>query len=280
MVNSNFPYQLTISLVVYNNNINSLLPLINSIKTITVPVILIVSDNSENDNLKTFFEENNAHYIFNQANLGYGKAHNIAIQYGENLAPYHLVINPDVSINENCIEQCLEFLQNNKNIGLLIPKTFYPTGQTQIVCNLLPTPFDLILRRFIPQILKPLFEKSAANYELKTKDLNLPMYVNNIHGCFLLMPHEVLKKVGLFDEHFFMYLEDTDLSRRISNEFDAIYYPYASIIHSFEKGSYKNLKLLFYHIQSAIYYFTKWGWIFDKNRKIKNNIVLNQLQTK
>ena len=280
MVNNNFPYQLTISLVVYNSSIKSLLPLINSIKTISIPVTLIVSDNSEKDTLKTFFEENNAHYIFNQANLGYGKAHNIAIKYGEKLAPYHLVINPDVSINENCIELCLDFLQNNKNIGLLIPKTFYPNGQTQIVCNLLPTPFDLILRRFIPKFLKPLFQKSAANYELKSKDLNLPMYVNNIHGCFLLMPHEVLKKIGLFDEKFFMYLEDTDLSRRISNEFDVIYYPYASIIHSFEKGSYKNLKLLIYHVQSAIYYFTKWGWIFDKNRKIKNNIVLNQLQTK
>jgi hypothetical protein len=122
--------------------------------------------------------------------------------------------------------------------------------------------------------------KSAANYELKSKNLNLPMFVNNIHGCFLLMPHKVLKKVGLFDEKFFMYLEDIDLSRRISNDFDAIYYPYASIIHSFEKGSYKNKKLLIYHIQSAIYYFTKWGWFFDKDRKIKNKIVLNQLQTK
>lgn len=275
---NNFPYQLSISLVVYNSSIHSLLPLINSIKLISVPVKLIVSDNSEKDDLKVFFEQNSAHYIFNNANLGYGKAHNIAIKYGNKLAPYHLVINPDVSFNENCIELCLNYLEINKNIGLLIPKTFYPNGQTQIVCNLLPTPFDLILRRFVPGFLNSFFVKSAANYELKSKNLNLPMYVNNMHGCFFLMPHKVLEKVGLFDEKFFMYLEDIDLSRRISNEFDAIYYPYASIIHSFEKGSYKNKKLLIYHIQSAIYYFTKWGWFFDKDRKTKNNFVLNQLQ--
>ncbi|MFZ4796504.1 MAG: glycosyltransferase [Bacteroidia bacterium] len=280
MDKNNFPFQLSISLVIYNSSINSLLPLINSIKTITVPVKLVVSDNSEKDDLKDFFEKHNAHYIFNNANLGYGKAHNIAIKYGNKIAPYHLVINPDVSFNENCIELCLKYLETNKNIGLLIPKTFYPNGQTQIVCNLLPSPFDLILRRFVPSFFNHLFKKSADNYELKNKDLNLPMYVNNIHGCFLLMPHKVLEKVGLFDEKFFMYLEDTDLSRRISNEFDAIYYPYASIIHSFEKGSYKNKKLLVYHIQSAIYYFTKWGWFFDKNRNNKNNFVLNQLQTK
>jgi len=273
-----FPYQLSISLVIYNSSIDSILPLINSIKLIGFPVKLIVSDNSDNNNLKEFFEQNNAHYIFNGANLGYGKAHNIGIKYGSQIAPYHLVVNPDVTFNDNCIELCLNYLENNKNVGLLIPKTFYPSGRTQIVCNLLPTPFDLILRRFVPGFLNSFFEKNATNYELKSKNLNLPMFVNNIHGCFLLMPHKVLEKVGLFDEKFFMYLEDTDLSRRISNEFDSIYYPYASIVHSFEKGSYKNRKLLLYHIQSAIYYFTKWGWIFDKDRKIKNRIVLNQTQ--
>jgi GT2 family glycosyltransferase len=273
-----FPFQLSISLVVYNSSIDSLLPLMNSIKSISVPVKLVVSDNSEKEDLKDFFEKNNAHYIFNNTNLGYGKAHNIAIKYGSKIAPYHLVINPDVSINEHCIETCLDYLENHNNIGLLIPKTFYPSGLTQIVCNLLPTPFDLILRRFIPKIFASFFEKSANNYELKNKDLNLPMYVNNIHGCFLLMPHRVLQKVGLFDENFFMYLEDTDLSRRISNEFDAIYYPYASIVQSFEKGSYKNYRLLFYHIQSALYYFTKWGWFFEKERKKKNKMVLYQVQ--
>ncbi len=178
------------------------------------------------------------------------------------------------------IEQSLIYLENNRNVGLLIPKTYYQNGEIQIVCNLLPTPFDLIIRRFVPKLFYSFFENRLNNYELKNKNLNLPMKVNNIHGCFLLMPHAVLEKVGLFDENFFMYLEDIDLSRRISNEFIAIYYPYVSIIHSFEKGSYKNNKLLFYHIQSAIYYFTKWGWFFDKDRKEKNKLVLNQVQTK
>jgi GT2 family glycosyltransferase len=273
-----FPYQLTISLVVYHSKPVDLLPLIKSINQINVPVKLIVSDNSKTNQLQLFIEENDGHYMFNNANLGYGKAHNKAIQFAPNLAPYHLVVNPDVVINKDCIENAIAYLQQNPNTGLLMPKVLYPDGQIQHLCKLLPTPFDLIFRRFVPKSVAQLFKNKLEQYELKNKDYHKPMHLNNLSGCFMLIPHKVFKQVGLFDENFFMYLEDTDLSRRISNEFDAIYLPSVSIIHNYEKGSYKSKKLLFYHVKSAIYYFGKWGWFFDNDRLVKNKKVLHQTQ--
>lgn len=264
--------------MVYNSKPVDLLPLINSIQQINLPVKLIVSDNSATNQLQHFVEENNGHYLFNIANLGYGKAHNKAIQFAQNLAPYHLVVNPDVEINKGCIEKAITYLNQHPNIGLLMPKVLYPDGQIQHLCKLLPTPFDLIFRRFVPKSLAQLFKNKLEQYELKNKDYLKPMHLNNLSGCFMLIPHQVFLKVGLFDENFFMYLEDTDLSRRISNEFDAIYLPQISIIHHYEKGSYKNKKLLAYHIKSAIFYFSKWGWFFDKDRLVKNQKVLNQTQ--
>ncbi len=278
MLSHQFPYQLTISLVVYHSKPDDLLPLINSIKQINVPVKLIVSDNSETNQLQLFVEQNNGHYIFNNANLGYGKAHNKAIQFAQNLAPYHLVVNPDVVINKDCIENAIAYLNQNPNTGLLMPKVLYPDGQIQHLCKLLPTPFDLIFRRFVPKSLAQLFKNKLDQYELKNKDYLKPMHLSNLSGCFMLIPQQVFKQVGLFDENFFMYLEDTDLSRRISNEFDAIYLPSVSIIHNYEKGSYKSKKLLLYHVKSAIYYFGKWGWFFDKDRLVKNKKVLYQTQ--
>lgn len=277
-MSSQFPYQLTISLVVYHSKPDDLLPLINSINQINVPVKLIVSDNSETNQLQLFVEENNGHYIFNNANLGYGKAHNKAIQFAQNLAPYHLVVNPDVEINKGCIEKAITYLNQHPNIGLLMPKVLYPDGQIQHLCKLLPTPFDLIFRRFVPNFLAQILKNKLEQYELQNKDYQKPLHLNNLSGCFMLIPHQVFKQVGLFDENFFMYLEDTDLSRRISNEFDAIYLPSVSIIHNYEKGSYKSKKLLLYHVKSAIYYFGKWGWFFDKDRRDKNKKVLNQTQ--
>jgi hypothetical protein len=77
---------------------------------------------------------------------------------------------------------------------------------------------------------------------------------------------EVLKDIGLFDENIFMYLEDTDLNRRIHSKYKTIFYPKVEIVHEYAKESYVNKKLLMFHIKSAIYYFNKWGWIFDRQR--------------
>ena len=82
---------------------------------------------------------------------------------------------------------------------------------------------------------------------------------------------EVFEKVGIFDERFFLYLEDVDYSRRIHSQFKTIYFPEVSIIHSHKKGSFKSPKLMIIHIISAIKYFSKWGWFFDHERANFNN---------
>jgi len=103
------------------------------------------------------------------------------------------------------------------------------------------------------------------------------MEVPYLSGCFMFMRVEVLKKIGLFDERFFMYLEDTDLSRRIHRVSKTIYYPEVSIYHEYGKGSYKNPRLSLYHIKSAFKYFNKYGWFFDKERVRVNTITLKKL---
>ena len=75
-----------------------------------------------------------------------------------------------------------------------------------------------------------------------------------------------------------MYLEDTDLCRTMSKKGLIYFYPLVHITHSYEKGSYKNWKLLSYHIKSAIKYFNKWGWIIDIERKKINKRIYNSLQ--
>ena len=75
-----------------------------------------------------------------------------------------------------------------------------------------------------------------------------------------------------------MYFEDFDLMRRIHNVSKTIFYPNVSIIHDHAKESYKSNKMLILHIKSAIKYFNKWGWIFDKERKEMNKRILEELK--
>jgi GT2 family glycosyltransferase len=80
------------------------------------------------------------------------------------------------------------------------------------------------------------------------------------------------KKVNGFDEKIFLYVEDVDLTRRLHKITKTVYYPEIEVEHGLARGSYKFSKLVVYHINSAIYYFNKWGWFFDKSREHINAI--------
>ena len=103
------------------------------------------------------------------------------------------------------------------------------------------------------------------------------MEVPCLSGCFMFIRTKVLREVGLFDERFFMYMEDVDLSRRIHRRFRTVYYPAAAVYHEYEKGSYKSATLLAHHLLSAIKYFNKWGYVFDKERRDINERTLKHL---
>jgi GT2 family glycosyltransferase len=150
--------------------------------------------------------------------------------------------------------------------GVVMPKILYEDGSTQHLCKRLPTPWDLVMRRFGPQLAHRLFRSAMDRYELRDRDYDQPMEPPTLSGCFLMLRNSVVDEVGLFDDRFFMYMEDVDLVRRIWSVSRALYYPAVSIVHGYEKGSYRDPRLAWRHVRSAIRYFAKWGWIQDPVR--------------
>lgn len=207
-------------------------------------------------------------YIFNNKNLGYGAAHNIALRKTiEQGIPYHLVLNPDISFDSGILFKIGGFMDINTEIGHLMPKVLYPDGKIQYLCKLLPTPFDLIFRRFLPA---KWTENRMERFEMRNTGYDKLMDVPYLSGCFMFLRTEALKEVGLFDERFFMYPEDIDLTRRIHRKYRTVFYPDISIVHHHAQSSYLNLRMLLIHIINMIKYFNKWGWIFDKERREVN----------
>jgi GT2 family glycosyltransferase len=271
---------LNISIVLYHNKKEQIRKVVESVLNTDLNINLYLVDNSSTDILRDLEKiDNRIIYIFNNANLGFGKAHNIALRRSiEENVPYHLVLNPDVYFEKGVLEELYNFMEANKDVGLVMPKVLYPDGNIQYLCKLLPTPLDLFGRRFLNfGPFKKIVKKRNEVYELRFTGYDKIMEVPYLSGCFMFIRTEVLKKVGLFDERFFMYLEDTDLSRRIHRVAKTIYYPYVHIYHEYGKGSYKSLKLLYYHIKSAIKYFNKYGWFFDKERQEINKRTLKKL---
>ena len=266
---------INVSIVLYNHSLLEIYPLIECLRKSTIVSQVFLIDNSpiENPGFKTL----GANYHFTGKNLGYGAAHNIAIrQTIEQGLPYHLVINPDISFDPAILSEIEDFMNNNSDIGLLMPKILYPTGEIQYLCKLIPTPFDLIVRRFLP---KSWTQKRIEKFELRSSGYNKVMNVPYLSGCFMFLSTEALKQVGLFDERFFMYPEDIDLTRRIHKQYRTVFYPYATIIHHHAQSSYIDSRMLFIHIYNMIKYFNKWGWIFDKERKMVNKEIKTQYLT-
>ena len=274
--------KLSASIVLYNTKIDELKRVIDSYFSYKGEKQLFLVDNSPTDRLKDIvkmYPDNDICYIFNNENMGYGKAHNIAIKKSiEQNLPYHIILNPDIIIEKDVLEKLANYMELHPEIGNIMPKIIYPDGELQYLCKLLPSPIDLIFRRFIP--IKKWKDAINRKYELHSFGYDKIMNIPNLSGCFMFLRTEVLKQVGLFDENIFMYLEDIDLNRRIHSKYKTIYYPDAIVIHEHQKESYKNRKLLKAHIKSAIYYFNKYGWFFDKERTSINKNIINIVTNK
>jgi GT2 family glycosyltransferase len=267
------------SIVLYKNDV-SVRKAINSFLETALPVKLFLIDNSPTDIIKRdivdFLEDPRVEYIFNNRNLGFATAHNIALRKSLDISYYHLVLNPDVNFEPDVLPTIVEYMENNEDVGLLMPKVLYPNKNIQYICKLLPSPTDLIFRRFLPL---HYIEKRLNKFELRFTGYNTQLEAPYLSGCFMFMRTALLQKAGLFDERYFLYLEDTDLSRRFSVISKNIYFPSVHIIHHHERGSYKNFRLLLIHSKSAISYFNKWGWWYDDERNRINEKTLGNLKT-
>jgi len=267
--------KISASIVLYNNPPEQVQAAIQSCLASSLVGLIYLIDNSEKDELAYLANHSRVQYRHNEQNMGFGAAHNQAISSMAGQSDVHLVLNPDISFQSGVLETLFAFMDAHPDVGLLMPKVYYQNGHIQRLCKLLPTPFDLFGRRFAGS--NKWVQQRNRNYELANFSYNQVADIPNLSGCFMFIRNKILQQVGLFDERFFLYLEDVDLVRRIGRVARTVYYPYVHIIHGYQQGSYRNSTHLKYHIQSAIQYFNKWGWFFDQERVERNRHTLNNL---
>ncbi len=266
------------TIVLYNNDKILFEKAIHSFLNTELEVKLYLIDNSETDELKYLATlDNRIEYSFNGKNLGFGVAHNIALQKSmDDDVPYHLVLNPDVYYEAGVVEELLEYMDNNPDVANIMPKVYYPNGNLQYLCKMLPTPVELIMRRFIP--FASVVEKINQKFELHSSGYDKEMNVPYLSGCFMLLRTNHIKDVGLFDGDIFLHMEDLDLNRRLHMKYRTIFYPHTSIVHVHAKESHKRRDQLILHIKSTFYYFNKWGWFFDSARRKINKSLLERIE--
>lgn len=265
---------ITASIVTFHTSHEDLSRLIECIMKSSIDKLFII-DNSSNDELREYVNNNAKIHYIHSINLGYGSSHNVAIKKSiEDGSDYHVILNPDIYWNNDVIGELAKYMDVNPDVGQVMPKVFYPDGRLQYLCKMSPSPMDLIFRRFLPLRLT---HKRLEKFELRSTGYNKEMNVPYLSGCFMFFRVSAFKDVGLFDERFFMYPEDIDITRRMHAKYRTMFYPYVSIVHAHAAASKTNKKMLKIHILNMIKYFNKWGWIFDKQRKQFNRQLLKEI---
>lgn len=262
---------LTASIVVYNSPVDQLLTAVECIRRSDVDKIWIVYNGPE-QNIPLYNNIPGTEFI-RVDNRGYGAGHNVALRLAlEAGSKYHLIMNSDIRWLGDVITPMLSKLDNEPDIAMIAPEVTYPDGQLQYTCRMLPTPLNLFARRFLPETI---CRKLDYKYLLKDIDHSNPINAPYLLGCFMLVRMDAITVEGGFDERYFMYPEDIDLTRRLHKRWKTLYWPEVSIVHDHNQESRRNLRMLKIHIVNMIRYFNKWGWFYDRERRGFNRQLRN-----
>ena len=199
--------------------------------------------------------------IASKENLGYGRAHNLAIATAD--SDYHLIMNPDVIMDEQALAAGIDCLEHNSQAVAISPEATNGSGEKLYLCKKFPSIMDLGLRGFAPGFLKALFNSRLAAYENRAiVDKGVTTPVDLISGCFMLCRTAALKKTGGFNSAFFLYFEDFALSLELKKIGALIYLPSCKIIHFGGDAGKKGLRHVIYFVDSAVKFFRIYGWKF------------------
>ncbi|MDE5882066.1 MAG: glycosyltransferase [Muribaculaceae bacterium] len=266
--------QLTASIVIHNSPRLQVVRALLCLLITPVNTIYLI-DNGDDTSLAFLAGYSPRIRYIHVENRGFGAGHNNALkEILKDPDGFHLVMNADVCWDGDILTPLVSYLENNQDVGMVMPKVMYPDGDLQYTCRMLPTPFDLFLKRFLPA---KITRKRMERYLLASHDHDKPLNCPYLLGSFLLFRNKALKDCGIFDERFFMYPEDIDITRRIHEKWKTMYHPAVTIIHEHAAASRHSGKMLRIHLTNMVKYFNKWGWLFDKQRRQFNRQLLNSI---
>lgn len=194
-----------------------------------------------------------------QGNIGYGGAHNLAIRDSE--TDYHLILNPDVILAADSLSEGLAFLAQHQEVALIAPQVMGEDGSKQFGCKRFPSLFDFLLRGFAPERVKRYFQRRLAHYEMHDlPEDKVSTDVPIVSGCFMLFRTVPLQRIGGFDERYFLYFEDFDISIRIRPFGVIAYLPKMHIVHLGGNSAKKGLSHIGMFARSGLRFFHSHGW--------------------
>lgn len=210
------------------------------------PRVLVI-DNNSSESLDPIKNTEGAELMELGENIGFGAAHNKIL--GAGIGKYHFVVNPDITVSDDVLSGMVDFMEENPDVSMLIPTVLNSDGSVQYLPKEIPTFKNIFLGR--------IFSSVRDEYVWKDKKIDAVTDVGFCTGCFFCIRGEVFEAMGGFDERYFMYLEDADLTLRAKKFGRTVIAPQFSVTHRWERASSKKIKFLLIHTVSALKFLLK-----------------------
>lgn len=225
---------------------------------------VVVSNAHQEGSVVEVLREGADAFLANANNLGYGRAVNQAVamlRQREAMPAYIGALNTDLAWRPGSLEALLAWMQEYSDVAIAVPQLVDAAGVPQKLCKRNPTLLSLFSRRFFGDRCKPRWLKRYDRWcVMEDKDYNQPFEVPYLSGCCMLIRSDAFMAVGGFDERFFLYLEDADITRMLGRQGWAMHAPVAVVEHHWGRGNHHSRRLTMVNIHSAWMYFNKWGW--------------------
>lgn len=250
--------QLSVGIVTYNSSddIAKCLSTLNTFMPKKYALDVYVFDNKSPDSLKTQeivtkdFPE--VTLIASEENRGFGYGHNKIIDLVT--SDYHLILNADVEFEMDAMSDLIKCLEDNADVALVTPEI----RNTDNTIQHLPKEFPKL--KYVLSSTISSFAKYRVDYTRAHSVITEPAEMDISTGCFMVVRTSQLKEVGGFDDGYFLYFEDFDLSMKLRKFGKLIYYPLVYVKHFWHRDSKKSRKLFVVQVQSMMRFYWKWAF--------------------
>ncbi|MDP3995308.1 MAG: glycosyltransferase family 2 protein [bacterium] len=263
-----------LSVIILNYNTKDfLLPCIKGMveHTSDLDYEIVVVDNASTDGSAAYIKEkilprfHQVKLLEAQENKGFSAGNNLGIS--RSAGRYCLIMNPDIVIWDNSLKQMADYMDEHPKVGIAGPRLLSPDGSLQHFVYQFPTPHVLVYRR-TPLSRLGFAKRTINTYLMMDWDHADNRAVDWVQGSCMIARRDAIKEVGLMDERYFLFLEDTDWCRRFWEAgWEVRYLSDVALIHYHGRASvsshfYLSLfnKMSWIHLASAVKYFKKWGF--------------------
>ena len=193
--------------------------------------------------------------ICRKENGGFGAGHNTVLPLLK--SEFHFILNPDILLTEDALSGLAEWMAARPDVVMARPELHFPSGELQVLplrrCRLLA-----IIYRQLPFL--GFLKRYNDAYTMADRDLTVPTEIEFCTGSFSAVRTEAFREAGGFDEGYFMYVEDADLTQKMRQKGKVYLVPEYQAVHEWHRAAHRSLRPLWWQLRSMFRYFSKWGF--------------------